>query len=98
MHNNVSLNGRARALGVAMMLLCFAIAGGKLVSGVAPLIDPVFSTLKIYCKADGCWPETDPLLLAPKRSLRAGALSDAQVAQLAETIETPRARIILFAA
>lgn len=80
------------------MAIFLAVALGKLVAGVLPLVDPALSSLKIYCRLDGCWPETDPLHLLPPRSLQGGPLSDAQVVGIRLVLDTLRARAFMFAA
>ncbi|QPQ55869.1 hypothetical protein IC614_04595 [Allosphingosinicella flava] len=98
MENDVNLAHRARLFCLAMMMLFFAVAAGKLVAGFLPLADPALSTLKVYCRIDMCWPETDPMRLLPPRSLQAGSLPEAQLVRLPEVIRTPRARNLMFAA
>lgn len=78
-----------------MMVLCFAVAAGRLVTGALPMADPRLAAAEVNCTFWHCAIDDSPLRLLPQEGGRPQMAAD--VPALERTLEQPLARTLVAA-
>lgn len=88
---------RVRRVAKAMMLLCLAVAAGRLAAGVAPLADPRLAAAQIECRFTGCRLDRDPVRLLGDGAGVHRRLGEADRPPLQAVLREARAKLLIFA-
>jgi hypothetical protein len=73
---------RVRRVATLMGLLCFVVAGGRLLTGAAPMVDPTLAGAHVTCTFWQCELVRDPARLIADTNQRSGPVDDEAIRRL----------------
>jgi hypothetical protein len=87
---------RLRRVATMMMVLCFAVAAGRLITGALPIADPRLAAAGVTCTFWQCAIDASPLRLLPQEGGRPQMVAPST--RLADVLEQGEARTLIAAA